>query len=801
MFQTYLLTAFRNLRRNQRHALLNIAGLGLAIGACLLIFTVIRFELGFNRHLSNYDRIFQVITRDQDADGEHFTPGVPFPTLKHLQLDYPEARFGQFMMNYGTQINLENASPHLGPNPKFIEEKGVVFADPGFVEMMEFRFLSGNAQVLSSPDGIAISKSIAERYYGDWKQANGKRIRFDNQPQAMQVKAVFEDLPANTDFPFQLMASYKGFEVWNPSQWPLDDWGSNSSSHQVFALLPPGTNQTRMEKELLSFHKKHSANKSTQRQHFLEPISKLHFDDRFSTPAEHQTTYTSLYTLASIGFLILLMACINYVNLSTALAISRSKEVGVRKVLGGTRAQVRWQVFSETGLLVSLSTALGIGLASLASPYVKEVLMAEARLDLISWEVWVFLLVLMGATTFLAGFYPAFVMGRFNPVEAIKSKIPSQKIGNLSLRRALVVVQFAFAQVLIMATLVALGQMDFMQKADLGFKKEAVLLVQGISDKSRQLAFKQELLARSDVKSVSNSFDAPCSENSWQSNFAFDSLVDRDFGVNMKFADADYLKTYGIQLVAGRMYAPSDTLREYLVNETFLKRVGVKNPEDAIGKLLRVGGKEPKPVCGVVKDFHMQSMHNLVPPIALMPNDRWMGMTGVQLSGANPGKSRDEIEALWDKHFPELVYNASFLDESIEKFYQNEKRMSLLYQVYAFIAIFISGLGLYGLISFIVVQKTREIGVRKVLGASVESLVMLFSKEFAWLILFAFGLAAPAAWYFMGKWLEAFAYKISMSPWIFLGALFGSGLLAMATVGYKSMLAARANPVKSLRTE
>lgn len=801
MFKTYLLTAFRNLRRNQRHALLNMAGLGLAIGACLLIFTVIRFELGSNRHLKNYDRIFQVITRDQDADGEHYTPGVPFPTLKYLKLDYPEVRFGQVMMSYGTQINLENASPHLGPNPKFIEERGVVFADPGFLDIMEYDFLTGNASALNRPDALVLSRTTAERYYGDWKQANGKRIRFDNQPQPMEVVGVYEDLPANTDLPFQIVASYKGFETWNPNGWPLDDWGSNSSSHIVFALLPEGYNQSRMEKGLLDFHKKHSENTKTQRQHFLHPMAKLHFDERISTPADHRSSYASLYTLASIGFLILLMACINYVNLSTALAISRSKEVGVRKVLGGTRAQVRWQMFSETGLLVLFSAALGIGLAILASPYLKEVLMAQARLDLLSWQLWFFVLSLVALTTFLAGFYPAFVMGRFNPVEAIKSKIPSQKIGSVSLRRALVVIQFAFAQVLIMATMVALGQMDFMQKADLGFKKEAILLAYGIPDPVRLLVLKNELLARSDVKSVSVSFDAPCSENSWQSNFAFDRMVDRDFGVNLKYADVDYLKTYGMQLLAGRMYGPSDTAREYLVNETFLKRVGVKNPQDAIGKLLRIGSQPPKPVCGVVKDFHMQSMHNLVPPIAIMPSNRWMGMTGIQISGPNPGKTRDEIQAIWDKHFPELVYNATFLDESIEKFYQSEKRMSLLYQVYAFIALFISGLGLYGLISFLVVQKTREIGVRKVLGASVKSLVYLFSKEFAWLILIAFCLAGPMAWYFMNRWLEAFAYKIQMGPLIFLTALLCSGLLAVCTVGYKSMLAARANPVKSLRTE
>jgi ABC-type antimicrobial peptide transport system permease subunit len=407
-------------------------------------------------------------------------------------------------------------------------------------------------------------------------------------------------------------------------------------------------------------------------------------------------------------------------------------------------------------------------------------------------------------TTLLSGIYPAFIMGKFKPVDAIKNKINTSKVGSISLRRALVVLQFSFSQIFIIATIIAVSQMNFIRKADLGFNKEAVLMVQFNQDSAthaRLKAFKNELINRSDVKQVSFGFDAPSSENTWSSNFAFDKMEDRGFEVNLKFGDENYATTYGLELVAGKFYGASDTCREYVVNETFVKKTGFKDPQDAVGKLFRLGGRRPMPVVGVVKDFKQQSLREAVAPIAISPKIKYYQSAGIKLSGKNLLTSNKEIQIIWDKYFPEYVYNSSFLDENINRYYKQEQRLSLLYKVYAGLAIFISCLGLYGLISFLVVQKTKEVGIRKVLGASVQSLVYLFSKEFTILILIAFILAAPAAWYLMHTWLNDFAYRIDIGAWVFIIAILASASIAWITVGYKALRAALANPIKSLRTE
>jgi putative ABC transport system permease protein len=462
------------------------------------------------------------------------------------------------------------------------------------------------------------------------------------------------------------------------------------------------------------------------------------------------------------------------------------------------------QVFMETTVIVCLALVMAVGLAALALPYVKNIMDVQSRLALFNRESILFIIIITLVTILLSGAYPAFVMGRFKPVEAIKNKINTMKIGNVSLRRVLVVLQFTFSQVLIIATIIAISQMNFIRNADLGFNKESVLIITINSDSAsllRHAALKNDLLARTDVKQVSFGYDAPSSDDSWINNFAFDKMEDRDFGVNVKFGDENYINTYGIEIIAGKGYDAGDTARGYLVNQTFLARVGIREPQDAIGKMLKLGGSRPKPVIGVVKDFKLHSLKQIIPPIVLSPRKAFYNTIGVKLSGNNLLRSREEIQQIWNRNFPEYVYDASFLDDTINDFYRQEQRRSLMYNVYALLAIFISCLGLYGLGSFMVVQKTKEVGIRKVLGASVRSIMYLFSKEFTILITLAFVLAAPAAWYLMHTWLQDFKYRIRIGAGVFIAAVLLSVGIAWLTVGYKALKAALANPVKSLRAE
>lgn len=804
MLFNFLKTAFRSLNRNRRHALLNIAGLSVALAACIVIFLVLQYEFSYNKHLSNYRSLHQVVTKFVDGEGEFYSPGSPFPTVKVLRQNFPQYKFGQWQTSFGSQITAKTADATL-TGKKFIESSGVYFSDPETVEMFGLKFLTGTAATLKEVNSVVISRKMAIKYFDSWENVIGRLLNFDNEKVDYQVTGVFEDEPKNTDFPFEVIGSYAGFEKFQTVGWQTDSWGNTSSNHQVYALLPEAKDVKvlngflgTMEK---NFNKEMPGSKRTQ---FLNPITATHFDERFGTNGDHISSKTSLYTLAFIGLLIIFMACINFINLSTALAVKRSKEVGIRKVMGGSSMQLKLQVFAETLLVVLFAVSIAVLLAWIALPYIKNIMSVQETLSLWNIPTALFLIAIVLFTTLLSGLYPALVMGRFQPVEAIKNKINTSRVGSISLRRVLVVLQFAFSQMLVIATIVVVGQMNYIQKADLGFDKEAVLLLTGNTDSAtlaRLRPFKEALLARADVRSVSNSFDAPSSSNTWQMNFAFDQMEDRDFGINVKIGDENYLKTYGIELLAGTGYGESDTTTGLVVNETLIHKVGLKSPAEAIGKMMRIGGENPKPVVGVVKDFKMLSLKEDIPPMVLKPSRRFYSTTGIKLRSSNLSRSYSEIETLWNSFFPDLVFSARYFDESINEFYEKESRLSLMYRIYALLALFISCLGLYGLISFMVVQKTKEVGIRKVLGAGINSIVYLFSKEFTILIGIAFLIAVPTAWYFMSHWLADFKFRINIGLWVFAIALIISLVIAWLTVGFKAVKAALANPVKSLRTE
>jgi putative ABC transport system permease protein len=368
----------------------------------------------------------------------------------------------------------------------------------------------------------------------------------------------------------------------------------------------------------------------------------------------------------------------------------------------------------------------------------------------------------------------------------------------------LVVTQFAISQVLIIGTIVAITQMNYVRTADLGFNKEAVFTITANADSTvhaRQPAFKQKILQIPGVQAISFSSDVPSSDNNWSGNFAFDHRPDEKFDIYRKAADEDYFKTYGLQLVAGNVYGKSDTTNEIVVNETLVKKLGVKSPNEVVGKQLRTGRSSWKTIAGVVKDFKTNSLREDVKPLMLFERRDRYSVTGIKLKSPNIPKTEAAVEAAWNEYFPEYAYTGSYMDENIAKFYEQEEQMALLYKIFAGIAIFISCLGLYGLVSFMSVQRTKEIGIRKVLGASVQNIIYLFSKEFTVLIVIGFLVAAPVAYYMMSSWLRNFVFRIDIGVGVFLLAIVASLIIAWITVGYKSIKAALRNPVDSLKTE
>ncbi|MDB5229865.1 MAG: ABC-type transport system, involved in lipoprotein release, permease component [Chitinophagaceae bacterium] len=807
MLKNYFRIAWRNVIRHKAYTAINIIGLAIGIAACLLLFTVVKYELSYDKFQPNYDHIYHVASTRVNEEGTYYGEGVPFPAYDALRAQCPQAKTGAMFSNYNCQVTvLDPKDANAFSNKKFIEETGIFFSDPQIFSVFQYKWLIGSPDVLKAPNVAVLTKKMAEKYYGKWQSAIGGLIKLDNTA-TVKIAGVLEDIAVNTDFPLGVIASYETMKSYPNVYGYTTDFGNVTSSFQAFMLLPPNVSAEGINKLLVRFSNEHynkGSKKNDKVYNFLQPLKEVHFDNRIGTFGNHITSKTTLWTLSLIGLFIIIMACINFINLATAQAVGRSKEVGIRKVLGSNRRQLFWQVIGETWIIVLTAIILASVIATICLPYIKNVASIEEKLSLLNLSTIGFMAALAVVVTLLAGTYPSLILSGFKPALALKNKITSATVGGISLRRGLVVTQFAISQVLIIGTIVAVSQMNFIRKADLGFNKEAVLVLNSNVDSSvnlRQPAFKQKLLSINGVKSVSFSSDVPSSESNNSGNFAFDHKPDEKFDIFRKFGDEDYFKTYGLQLVAGRIFTKSDTINEIVVNETLVKKLGIKTPADILGHVLRVNRNSWRTIVGVVKDFKTNSLRESVKPLMLAQRAKRYYFTGVKLTTSNLKQTQAEIEKVWNQFFPEYVYAPTFMDERINKFYEQENQLSLLYKIFAGIAILISCLGLYGLVSFMAAQRTKEVGIRKVLGASVANIIFLFSKEFTILILVAFAVAVPVAYYMMSNWLNNFAYKVSLSIWVFALAILSSVIIAWLTVGYKSIKAALSNPVKSLRSE
>ncbi|WEK34848.1 MAG: ABC transporter permease [Candidatus Pseudobacter hemicellulosilyticus] len=803
MFRNYIKIAFRNLLKHKGYSIINITGLAIGMAACILLFIVVRYENSYDRFYPGHDQIARIITEDLDPDGMDYTPGIPYPLKEVVATALPDLPMGFYNDHSGSQISV------LGNNggaaqAKFIEDKGLGMVEPGFLRIFEQQWLAGSPDVLEAPNMSVLTKSIAEKYFGTWQQAMGQLISIDNR-HTMKVTGIIQDPPVHSDIPLRVISSFETIRQ-RPDYHYDPHWGNLSSSMQLYVKLKTAADSVRVNKVLLKISKdQYEQNGRMERAHYLQALTTLHSDNRFGNFGDHTTSQATLWTLSLIGILIILMACINFVNLNTAKAVSRSKEVGVRKVMGGSRAQLFWQMMGETAVLVGIALVLALAIAWAAMPFLKQLVSIQEKLPLFTRDTIPFLAIVSLLVILLSGSYPALVLSGFRPALALKNKITSASIGGIPIRRALVVVQFAMAQVLVIATIVSISQMNFVRNMELGFNKNALLVLNGRTDStalSRQAAFKAALLQLPGVKAVSFNSDVPSSDNNSASNFNFDHHAnDEKFAIFLKYADADYFKTFDLRFLAGKAYDPGDTARTVVVNETFLEKFAIKDPQQVLGKEVRIGGGRWLPVSGVVKDFKTNSLRENIKPLIISIHRRRFTETAIKLQTANIVQTNTAIRKIWDQHYPEYAYDSFFVDESIANFYRQEEQLETLYKIFAGLAIFISCLGLYGLVSFMAVQKTKEVGIRKVLGASVGNIVYLFSREFTLLISLAFIIATPVAWWVMNQWLQDFTYRIRIGIGVFLLAITFSLIIAWITVGYKAIRAALANPVKSLRNE
>jgi len=810
---TIFKTAFRHIRSNKVYSVINIAGLAVGIAVCMVIFIIIQFQTSFDNFHAKKDRIYRVLTEYHRTESANTSYGkdLPFPMPVGLQTSFPQIeQVAPIFASHDDQVLIVDNNGNTEKD--FKEQQGVFYAGPSFFKIFNFPLLAGSYASLKDPNNVMLTRAIAEKYFGHWKTAIGKTIKlqmggfmFEHGTEVLKVSGILATIPANTDFQLKVVVAY-GTGFTGNYLAKSTDWDGTVSDFGCYILLPPNTSPDNFNQQLKAYSRK-TESPANKNSHIIQALGAVHYDTQVGDYSNKTISRQLLNVLWLIAGFILLIACVNFVNLSTAQAVNRAKEVGVRKVLGSSKSQLQIQFIVETFLIIISAVVLAAVITTLTLPSVSRLLELSLSFNLFNNPaIILFLIAVTLIVTALAGFYPSVVLSRFNPVNALKSKLTSNTQG-ISLRRGLVVFQFIIAQALIIGTLIIVRQMDYFMNQPLGFDKEAIVNVPFRTDSvrlSRMDYLKKQLLSLNGVQAVSYSSNTPVEDaNDTWNTFRFDNAIkETDFKAIVKFADDGYVPAYKLQLVAGRNLQPSEMTREFLVNESLVKSLGLKKPEDILGKEISVWNDNIKcTVVGVLKDFNDRSFRNDLAPLLVTTDVVMYNQATVKLATTNMSSTMESVKQIFDKTFPDFVYDYKFLDEKIGSFYKQENQLAALYKIFAAIAIFLSCLGLYGLASFMAVQRIKEVGIRKVLGASAGNIVYLFSKEFIILIAIAFVIATPIAWYYMHQWLQDYAYRINISWWLFATGGLAAIIIALATISFQAVKAAMANPVRSLRSE
>ncbi|XWW43849.1 ABC transporter permease [Fibrella sp. USSR17] len=804
MLRSYLTIAFRTLRRNRLYALINVTGLGLGIGCALLLFALVRYHYRTDTHHSKYDRIYQFTSAFKTPDGDFFTPGVPETFGQALKTDHPEIEHLAMIEEWEEPMVIVPGGTGAGTtgiDKKFKESSAkAAFTTPSYFQIFDYHWIAGGAADLSQPGTLVLSAKSAIKYFGSTNVV-GKVVKLDGRTSA-RIVGVFADYDDNTDYAYELIGSRASLKDFQGRPFDESFTNTNSSTH-CFVALNARYTAANWNRDLPAFLKKHNPTNIKTTRYPITPLSDLHFATDYNGVSKNL-----ILSLFIIGLFLVITACINFVNLATAQAMNRAREVGVRKVLGSTRSQLLGQFMGETALIVTLAMGLAIGVFSYGLSLAQTYLHGAFRFTFyFSPSVLGWLALLVAGVILLAGLYPALILAGFRPVVALAGKITTQQTGGFTIRRGLVVTQFAISQMLIIGLIVVANQLHYVQTKDLGFKKDALLTIRlplvAEQDISKMNTFRSLATALPDVAGISYSMSGP-PQSGWvsQTSIRFDTRPEEEkFGPQQAWIDDKYVPLFGLKLVAGRNLNPSDTLREALVNEAMMRKLGFNDPTKVLGKLIHKGNRAHMEIVGVLKDFNQSDLKSAIGPSFFSTSAKNYFGANLQLRTGNYQRVISQLETAYNQVYPDSYFDHQFVDDQIEERYQEEQTMGRLVNFFAAVALLIGCMGLYGLVLFMVTQRTKEIGVRKVLGASVGSILWLFNQEFVRLIAFAFLMAAPAAWWVMSQWLKSFEYRIDLGPFIFVSALVATVVVAVLTVSYQSIKAALVNPVKSLRSE
>ncbi|MFD0765070.1 ABC transporter permease [Mucilaginibacter lutimaris] len=801
MIKNYLKTAWRNLVQNKTTSLISMAGLAVGICCFLLLTTYLINELRYDRFHTNASRISRLTFSYKSADDAEvktaaLTPTAPVPVFKQ---EFSDVEDGVRVVNYS---NMRAAVVQFGD--KVFKEKKMLVADASFFKIFTFNFISGNAKsALNDPSSIVITASTAKKYFGD-ENAIGKILKVD-QKNNMMVTGVVEDVPEYSQIKFDLLGNYAMMPRSLTRAW-------DSSNDYSYFLLKPNANREAVAKQMTNYITKDRPRSNDKMWFNLEPLTKVHLYSTATYGLEAGGNIKYMYILGLVAVILLVLACVNFLNLVTARSAERAKEIGVRKVMGAMRGQLFSQFIIEAGIITLLSLIVGFGLLYVALPAFST--FTGQQLGLHTWNLsWLAtaLVTLFVLVTLLAGTYPSLYLSAFKPIITLKGGSSMQAGGNM-LRKSLVVFQFVVSVFFIISTLVAGNQLRYMQSLDTGINRDQVLVLDiGGMPYSKIETFKTEISQQTGVLGSTASYDSPVSIGGGYSiNTAEGKNADFNLSVTAIPVEKSFTKTLGIKLVAGsdldvgdeqQVLDTAEAKRRYsfLLNEKAVAAMGWK-PEQAIGKKIGLNGRMGT-IKAVAKDFNFASLHEEITPIVMFPEYDWFGKLLVKTSGKSTAKTIASIQTSWKKFYPNAPFEYHFLDQEFEALYKADQRTGAILTAFTIVTIFISCLGLFGLAVFSTRQRVKEIGIRKVLGAGVASIVGLISFDFIKLVLIAIIISSPLAWYAMNNWLQDFAFRVSIQWWVFVIAGGAAALIAFLTVSYQSVKAALSNPVKSLRSE
>ncbi len=796
MIRNYLISALRNIARNKANTAINVLGLTLGITCSLVLFLVIRYELSFNKHFADSERIYRVTSEYVTEEGKGRSASMQFPFVNTFATAYPEVPVtfihgnippkSFYVTENGERTRFQESSTHIA------------LVNPSYHKVFSHQWLSGNPETaLDEVNSVVMTRTKAQKLFGRIDVV-GELIGHDDKAD-LRVTGVIEDYPKTTDLPIDFLISIETNDQYKDNL-SEDGWGGNYSSVNAFVKLPTNITEETMEARLDGFDETYSGRELTR---LLQPLTEMHYDEDLSNYGGKTMSKTKLWAIGIIGALLLVAACINFVNLNTALAVRRSKEVGIRKVLGSSRKQLLLQFMGETFLITFLALLISFGATELALINLKSYLQIDLDFNIFSDGTAA--LFLTGAFLFaviFSGLYPAIILASYKPIAALKNRITASQPGRLSLRKVLITGQLMISQALIICTIVVVRQMDYFYNAPLGIDKESVLefRIPG-GDTDNHKLFKERASQIPGIENVTMASTGAISNSLWVGPYELTlngELIERG-GTQIKFVDKDFLETYGIELLQGENIIERDSLYNFVVNEELVKDLGLENYSEILGQPMTFWGRKGF-VKGIVSNYNTQSLHSSVSPVVMVYGAGYAN-GAVRFNTGDIKSMLTSLEDVYGEIFTENDFSPKFLDEKIVNFYQEEQKASTLFQIAAVVAIFIGCIGMIGLISYVAGRKVKEVGVRKVLGASVANIILLFSRQFFSLTLIGFAMATPIVWYIMNGWLQNFENRVNMGAGVFATGLLATVLLVIISTGYRAWRSATVNPAKSLRSE